>query len=296
LSCTPTHLIERVDEAQVRIPVNLGTGRSAVVDGATVRRIAPPQRSAPGALWFSVARNDTRLFALRKGVGVEQIRMPAPSGTEILTAVARAPAEAMSAGGEADQLMQRAQRYLNDAVRTNDALRDSLAQLADRNNARIARLNDSIQTVLSSERVFRTRITSAASRMIADSALRLPSEEAVRERAWVWPGAGQFAIGRGGLGWGIGGGVAAAAVAAGALLPDRTLDSMVADPDIARPALVVGGAATWLTLMLLSRARLGDLLQQERAAHRTRESFLQNAYIEVSPTGTLQIRFTTGTR
>ena len=69
-----------------------------------------------------------------------------------------------------------------------------------------------------------------------------------------------------------------------------------AAPDNVRIAAALAGGFTYLLLMVLSRSSLEGAIADARDAFATRESFLQAATVEVTPTGALMITIRGGLR
>jgi len=138
LSCS-THegalyFTERSSLGVVRIPVGIGIGGVRRVAGTTVRRIANPPGSAANTIWFAVASPGVRLYALRRGAGITEIRMPRPGGTTVYRAVVRDAGPARRAAEEAEALRRRV-----DELETNEQrLLDSIGALQDSLKRRIA--------------------------------------------------------------------------------------------------------------------------------------------------------------
>lgn len=133
-------LIETLDdEVQVRLPVQLAVGQARTVSGASVRRVQPPADGARNALWFTTTRNQVRMYAVRAGLGISEIRMQSASGAvQTYRASVRA---ARSGAAEAGPAERNRQRQLEDSVRaleaalrsaqTETARADSLRALAE---------------------------------------------------------------------------------------------------------------------------------------------------------------------
>jgi hypothetical protein len=73
-------LRERIVEQDVSLPVLLGAGESRVVDGTAIRRIDAPKDGTANARWFSVAGPLPRIYGVRTGAGVVEMRVPAANG------------------------------------------------------------------------------------------------------------------------------------------------------------------------------------------------------------------------
>lgn len=73
-------LRERIVEQDASLPVLLGPGESRVVDGVAIRRIEPPKDAPTNTRWLSVAGPLPRLYGIRTGAGVVEMRVPAANG------------------------------------------------------------------------------------------------------------------------------------------------------------------------------------------------------------------------
>jgi hypothetical protein len=279
------------------IPVQLGRSRTVTLNGATVRRIDPPEDAGEGGVWFSVSRYGPQLIAVRDRIGIEEIRTPTVSGrVEILRAVLAA-LERPTLSQRSDD--ERVNRLNNNIARQNfiiQDLRDSVRLLQTRVEQVQRVYEDSLRSLEYYSSSMGTSYAPRAARMMADAAARLPSENEARAHAWFWPGAGHPQMGRSGAGWATGGTLALGVAVAGLALPDQVLRETGSAPDDVRIAAVLGGGATYLLFMVLSRASLERTIANARAAFLTRESFLEAATVEVTPEGALKLTVRTGAR
>jgi hypothetical protein len=134
LSCTNgtggVVLTESINsERQVRLPVSLKTGESRIVDGVPVRRIRPPANAASNAYWFAVSADAARIYGVREGLGIVEMRMQSMTGgVDIFRAFARQPTPVpvpiVASSPEMEAELARLQME-------NRALQDSVAWLTE---------------------------------------------------------------------------------------------------------------------------------------------------------------------
>ncbi len=87
-------LTESIDnQRRVRLPLGLKTGQVRTLDGVTVRRVKPPASAATNAFWFIVTSDAPRIYGVREGLGIVEMRMQSGAGNvDVYRAYARSPA------------------------------------------------------------------------------------------------------------------------------------------------------------------------------------------------------------
>jgi hypothetical protein len=231
---------------------------------------------------------------------VEEIRTPTVSGrVEILRAVLTAidrPLTAAPAPAADDRLLRRLNSQIAEQALLIRDLRDSLSDRSTMAELQRRMFDDSLRALERLGRSIGEGLVPRAARMIADSAALLPSESEARARGWVFPGAGHSSIGRSGAFWATAGTLALGSVIAGIALPDQVVADLGLDENAFRSGAIIGGGASYLLFLLLSRASLSAAIEQKSAASATRESFLRDATVQVSPSGSLLLTVRKGTR
>jgi hypothetical protein len=301
LACNGSVLHDRVgSETDVMLPLELNRSRTVSLNGASVRRIEAPDDAGGGSAWFSVSRYGPQLYGVRERIGVEEIRTPTVSGrVEILRAVLTA-IERVAPGVPLPTTDERVLRRLNSQIAEQSLLiRDLRDSLNDRSTmAELQRrmFEDSLRAVERLGYSIGEGFVPRAARMIADSAVRLPSEAEASALGWLWPGAGHAAMGRSGAFWSTAGAVALGTVIAGLAMPDGIVDDLGVNESQFRAGAVIGGSAAYLLFLLVSRASLAAAIEEQSTNSATRESFLRTATVEVSPSGSLVLTVRKGTR
>ena len=114
-------------ERWVRLPMSLKTGQSRVLDDITVRRVRPPVNAATNAFWFLVAADAARIYGVREGIGIVELRMQSPAGTvDVFRAFAR---EAEAPAPEMTGLPPEVEEELLRLQAENRALQDTVNEL-----------------------------------------------------------------------------------------------------------------------------------------------------------------------
>ncbi len=116
-------------ERQVRLPLALKTGQSRRIDGALIRRVKPPSNAATNAFWFVVAADAARIYGVREGIGIVEMRVQSLTGSvDVFRAFARTPAPApVTIAASPPELESELARLQAE----NRALQDSVAELRD---------------------------------------------------------------------------------------------------------------------------------------------------------------------
>ena len=289
LSCTGDMLVDRTASARISIPVDLPSGASRRVGSATVQRIQPPAGARSGSTWYYISHLEAQRVGVRPGIGIEEIQtLGRGSDVDVLVArVVRPDPAATASIRDARQQVAQLEARLSASTATERVLRDSIAQLRGAVTARNA-LRDTLRAARDAG-VAAHRAIGEGARMIADSAARLPSGEAARVAALTWPGAGQIHLGRGGSGWALVGGIAAAGAITALVLPDSTWIDNGLDPGVGRIAGVAGSAALYIGALLAARSQLHGMVDMLDGAGLTRESFLRHAEVAAAPDGGLRL-------
>ncbi|MEO5509909.1 MAG: hypothetical protein ABIS27_04710, partial [Longimicrobiales bacterium] len=81
------------NESRIRLPLSLKPGQSRTMGGILVRRVKPPVNAAPNAFWFIVTSDAARIYGVREGVGIVELRMQSAAGNvDVFRAFLRTPA------------------------------------------------------------------------------------------------------------------------------------------------------------------------------------------------------------
>jgi hypothetical protein len=123
-------LTETINSDRVaRLPLSLKRGEVMRVDGVLVTRIWPPVNAATNAFWFFVASGVARIYGVREGVGIVEIRQQSATGNvDVYRAFARKPAPVeVKVPDNVVELEAELARLQTE----NTALQDSIAQLTD---------------------------------------------------------------------------------------------------------------------------------------------------------------------
>jgi hypothetical protein len=134
LSCTNgtggVVLTESVNsESRIRLPLALKTGQSRTMEGILVRRVRPPVNAAANAFWFLVASDAARIYGVREGVGIVELRMQSASGNvDVYRAYLRTPAPTPVVITEGQPELESEIARLQ---YENRALQDSVGRLVD---------------------------------------------------------------------------------------------------------------------------------------------------------------------
>ena len=276
----------------ITLPLDLRSGASTRLRGATVRRVDAPEDAARGALWFSETRDESRLIGVRRGIGIEEVRtVAARAHADVLRGVVspRRPPPAEDAGAAvaavaagAAEAVRSLQAQIAQLQLSERMLRDSVA--AVRSLMRDSLLGVSLASVAATERV-----AASAARMLADSAARLPSSRAARRAALVWPGAGHKELGASSGSWTVLGAIPVVTGLAAVLLPDRTFAQYDLDPSRVRRLAFAASAASYVAVLLISRGQLDQLLHERELLGATSESFLAGAQVVVGMDGRMTV-------
>ena len=121
-------LTESVNSVRrVRLPLGLKTGQTRTFDGVLVRRVRPPSNAATNAFWFLVTADAARIYGVREGVGIVEMRMQSTSGTvDVYRAFARAATPKPVPSRVLDPDME---EELSRLQEENRALQDTIAEL-----------------------------------------------------------------------------------------------------------------------------------------------------------------------
>ena len=278
------------------LPMGMRAGASTRIAGASVRRVDRPADASPGSIWFSETRFDSRLIGVRAGVGIEEIRSLAVRGRAdvqraVVSTAPRIDANAVAQAERDAERVQRMAQQIDSLQRVQSVLRDSLANAQAESNALMRTLADTVRAMSATSLDRNNAALAAASKMLADSALRLPSEAAARAAAFNWPGAGHLTIGRGGTAWAVAGAIPVASALAAVVAPNQVFEDLGLDAETDRRAIIGGSAVAYLSMLFLSRAHLLGVLDDAAARGETRESFLRGAEVMLTPDGAVGISF-----